>query len=85
MASMYYQILSEPPTINPIVLRQIFGLSPQEANVAVLIASGLSLAEIQTTMHLSRETIRNMLKKVFWKTDTHRQAELAVLLLQTVN
>jgi len=58
----------------------IFGLSPAEARLASFLANGASLEEAALQFGISRETVRNQLKAVFAKTDTHRQSELVALL-----
>jgi DNA-binding CsgD family transcriptional regulator/PAS domain-containing protein len=60
-------------------LRQSFGLTGQESKVAILIAEGLGLARVADEMGLRTLTVRNHLQRVFFKTGTGRQAELARL------
>lgn len=60
-------------------LEQIFGLTPAEARLALLLVDGKTLDEIAQKLHLSVATVRTQLKAVFEKTHTHRQAELVVL------
>ncbi len=55
------------------------GLSMAEARLAHRIAQGEKLKDIAETEGVTLETARTRLKSVFAKTDTHRQAELAVL------
>ena len=62
------------------VLAQTFGLSPAEARLASLMATGISPERVAEELGISRETVRNQLKAVFAKTDTHRQGELVALL-----
>jgi DNA-binding CsgD family transcriptional regulator len=62
------------------LLSSAFGLSPAEARLASFLADGASLDEAAHQFGISRETIRNQLKSVFAKTDTHRQSELVALL-----
>lgn len=62
------------------VLARAFGLSPAEARLGTLIATGISPARAAEELGLARETVRNELKAVFLKTDTHRQSELVALL-----
>ena len=60
-------------------LRQIFALTGQESKVALGVAEGRGLAEVAQIMGLSALTVRNHLQRVFAKTGTNRQAELARL------
>jgi DNA-binding CsgD family transcriptional regulator len=62
------------------VIAEIFSLSPAEAKVASMIASGSSPEQIADELVLSRETVRNQIKAVFGKTGVHRQNELAALM-----
>lgn len=55
------------------------GLSPCEIRVAMIIAQGKSAKQASRIIGRKHETIRNQLKSVFIKTDTHRQSALAVL------
>jgi DNA-binding CsgD family transcriptional regulator len=62
------------------VLAETFGLTPAETRVASIVAAGISIERAADQLGLSRETVRNHLKAVFAKTETHRQSELAALL-----
>ena len=66
------------------ILGELFGLTPAEANLAILLARGLSLAEVSETQHVSQHTARAQLKSVFAKTGVSRQAELVRLVLKSV-
>ena len=62
------------------MLVELFALTPAEARVASMIAAGSSPEEIAEELSLARETVRNQIKAIFAKTDTHRQNELAALI-----
>ncbi|HTW52859.1 MAG TPA: LuxR C-terminal-related transcriptional regulator [Stellaceae bacterium] len=62
------------------VIRQAFGLTEREAQIATLLAEGLSLPTIAERLRLGIGTIRNHVKSVFGKTGTRRQGELVALL-----
>jgi DNA-binding CsgD family transcriptional regulator len=64
----------------PDLLSQTFGLSPAEARLTSLMATGISPEQAAEELGIARETARNQLKAVFSKTDTHRQGELIALL-----
>lgn len=66
------------------ILGELFGLTPAEANLAILLARGLSLAEVSDSQHISLHTVRAQLKSVFAKTGVSRQAELVRLVLKSV-
>ena len=61
------------------ILIETFGLSAAEARLARRIGRGETLRAIAAAERMSVETMRTRLKSVFAKTDTHRQAELALL------
>ncbi|MDP4023761.1 helix-turn-helix transcriptional regulator [Methylobacterium sp. NEAU 140] len=61
-------------------LQKLFDLTPAEARLAVEIASGQTLSEISQRGGVSNATLRTQLSSLFTKTETRRQAELAVLL-----
>jgi len=64
------------------ILAKAFRLTPAEAKLASVIARGASPEIAAGELKISRETVRNQLKSVFAKTDTHRQSELVALILQ---
>jgi len=66
------------------ILAELFDLTPAEANLATLLARGLSLAAASTAQHISQHTARAQLKSIFAKTGVSRQAELVRLVLKSV-
>ncbi|MGL4176404.1 MAG: LuxR C-terminal-related transcriptional regulator [Dermatophilaceae bacterium] len=68
--------LSGPPRPEP--LRQDAGtptLSPREAEVLALVADGADTREIGRSLHVTEETVRTHLRRVFHKLDVHTRAE----------
>ncbi|MEP5568353.1 MAG: helix-turn-helix transcriptional regulator [Halioglobus sp.] len=65
-------------------LADLFDLTPAEANLAILLARGLSLAEVSETQNVSQHTARAQLKSIFAKTGVSRQAELVRLIIKSV-
>jgi len=65
-------------------LGELFGLTPAEANVAILLARGLSLAEVSQVQNISPHTARAQLKSIFAKTGVSRQAELVRMIIKSV-
>ena len=57
-----------------------FGMTEAEADVATWFLKGAPLEEIAKRRGVSLHTVRQQFKDVLKKTNTHRQAELAVLL-----
>ena len=62
-----------------------FRLSKVETELACLVASGASLAEAASSLHIKEQTARGYLKQIFVKTDTHRQVDLVRLLLTSIS
>lgn len=62
-------------------LEQTYGLTPAESRVALSLAGGLTVEDIAEQGQVTIGTVRNQLKQVLSKTDTHRQAALVRLLL----
>jgi DNA-binding CsgD family transcriptional regulator len=62
------------------ILREAFGLTPAQARIAIGFARGRDLREIAKDQGISIETVRTYFKVVLAKTNTCRQAELAILL-----
>ena len=67
-------------------LRDLFHLTPAEARLALALFEGLSPARGRrpTSFGVSFQTTRNQLARVYEKTHTRRQAELARLLMRIV-
>jgi DNA-binding CsgD family transcriptional regulator len=61
-----------------------FGLTPSEAKLACVIARGAPTDLAARELKISKETVRNQLKSVFAKTDTHRRSALVALLASRV-
>jgi DNA-binding CsgD family transcriptional regulator len=59
------------------ILRQLYPLSEQEAELAVRIAEGERLEEAAGNVGVTYQTARSYLKSIFMKLGVHRQAELA--------
>jgi DNA-binding CsgD family transcriptional regulator len=64
------------------ILRRLYGLTPREAALAVLLMNGVDLHDAAGQLDVSMNTARTHLRLVFEKTDTHRQSELVRLLLR---
>lgn len=64
----------------PELLRQVFGLSPAEADIAVRLARGESREAVAALRGVSLETVRSQVKALFAKLDIGREGELAARL-----
>ncbi|MBE9543045.1 MAG: alpha/beta hydrolase, partial [Proteobacteria bacterium] len=62
-------------------LQTLFNLSPAEARLAALLASGMSLNQAAEQSYISKNTAKVQLKSIFSKTGVSRQAELTKLIL----
>lgn len=65
---------------DPLIVKDLLGLSLGEARLASLIGTGKSPREAAQRMGITEESARTILKRVFLKTNTSRQSELAALL-----
>ena len=67
-----------PPSLGQ-TLRDKFGLSPRESELAVKLSDGTSLTEAADELAMKVSTARSHLHTIFLKTETKRQAELVAL------
>jgi DNA-binding CsgD family transcriptional regulator len=63
-------------------LRALYGLSAAEARLATLLIRGKGMREAADTLFISIHTARTHMKRIFAKTDTHRQSDLVRLILK---
>ncbi|WP_373079706.1 hypothetical protein [Zhongshania sp.] len=66
------------------VIIQLFGFTPTEAQLSLLLADGLSLDEASAALGMSRNTARTHLRSIFSKTGVSRQTLLVRLILKSV-
>lgn len=62
-------------------LKRLYSLTPSEAKLAELLASGTDLPKAARLLDISLSTVRTHLQRIYGKTDTHHQSELVALLL----
>jgi DNA-binding CsgD family transcriptional regulator len=70
--------------IESALVQKLFSFTPAEANLAIGLASGQSLDEIEGRMQIRHNTARAHLRSIFVKADVTRQAELVCLLANSV-
>lgn len=70
----------EPAGSGLAAARQMFDLTEAEAKLALGLASGLSLTEVAQQQGIRMTTARTHLARVFWKTGTRQQSQVAALL-----
>ncbi|MFK7978176.1 MAG: helix-turn-helix transcriptional regulator [Halioglobus sp.] len=83
-ALVFITDLNSQATVRYESLVDIYGLTKTEARVAALLSEGLPLEQIAQRLDHSVHTTRTVLKRIYSKTDTHRQSELVSLLLRGV-
>lgn len=66
------------------LVRRLFGLTRMEAQLALLLAEGLTLDEAAEQMNVRRNTARTHLRSIFCKTGVTRQTMLVRLMLNSV-
>lgn len=64
-------------------LSSLYGLTRGESALASRLVQGKSIEEAAQELFISTHTARTHLKRIFMKTDTHRQTELVVRMLLT--
>jgi DNA-binding CsgD family transcriptional regulator len=64
--------------VDEAVLIKLYGLTRGEAQLAAILLRGKSIEEAAAELFISPHTARTHLKRIFMKTDTHRQTELVV-------
>ena len=72
------------PEIDPDVLCELFGFTPSEALVALMLVQGEDLKTIGAARGLSSETVRTYCKRLFVKVGVKRQAEFVSRVLSSV-
>lgn len=70
--------------IDESVLCKLYGLTRGEAGLAAILIQGKSIEEAAAALFISPHTARTHLKRIFMKTDTHRQTELVVRIFSAV-
>jgi DNA-binding CsgD family transcriptional regulator len=63
------------------VLIELYSLTPSEARLALLLTTGRSVEESASELGIALSTARSVLKAIFAKTGTRRQADLVRMLL----
>jgi DNA-binding CsgD family transcriptional regulator len=63
-------------------LRELFNLSPAEAEVAIALGTGAAIDHVARDRGVKRNTLRCQLASIMERTGTHRQGELVALITQ---
>jgi DNA-binding CsgD family transcriptional regulator len=64
------------------VLNSLFGLTPAESRVALLLTDGHSVRRIAEMIGVKNSTLKSQLSSIYRKTSTSRQSELMRLMMQ---
>jgi DNA-binding CsgD family transcriptional regulator len=76
-------LITDPERRRPVAadtLRQMYGLTPREATLALMLVEGHTLEAAAERLKMRYETARTHLRRILSKTQTSRQAELVMLL-----
>lgn len=79
--------LQEVGALQPLpgeVLVKLYGLTPAETRLLVLLAQAMTLREAADTLGAGKATVKSHLQSVFEKTGTRRQAEAVKLVLSAL-
>jgi DNA-binding CsgD family transcriptional regulator/PAS domain-containing protein len=79
--------VSDPETGSQVptqVITRLFGFTPTEANLVMLLVNGLTLDEVAQQLNITRNTARTHLRSMFHKTGVGRQTLLVSLILKSV-
>jgi DNA-binding CsgD family transcriptional regulator len=71
--------------VNTSFLVKLYGLTRGEATLAASLMRGKSIEEAARELFISPHTARTHLKRIFMKTDTHRQTELVIRALPALS
>ena len=80
-------LLSDPDVLDlppPAMVREVFNLTPAEADIALAVGGGQTLKEIAQQRGCSVNTVRTLVGRAFTKTGCRRQSEL-VRVISTLN
>lgn len=78
--------INDPDLLNPSidqVLKHLYGLTTAETQVTAQLIKGSSSQEICKSLQIGKETFKSHLKRIFKKTDTHKQSELVSFVLRS--
>lgn len=79
VAAIFVATRSTPPRAPSQLIRALFGLTDAETRVYESIVTGATVAQTASRFGVEPSTVRSHLLRIFEKTGTHRQSELAAL------
>lgn len=75
---------NQKPEASAQLLNELFGLTPTEAKLAIMLTSGFTIETASQKLNVSRHTVRAHLRSIFAKTGASGQTMLVRLLLNSV-
>lgn len=81
--ALFISSRDQPVAASTELLRELFGLTPAEAKLSVLLANGLTIEAISDELGISQHTTRAHLRSIFSKTHVSRQSELVRMILSS--
>ena len=83
-AAIFVQDPVTVPILPGVALAKIYGLTPGELRVLLAMSPGLGVKEAADILGISETTAKTHLQRIFSKTGTSKQAELLILLRNSV-
>jgi|SRR6185437_2607641 DNA-binding CsgD family transcriptional regulator/PAS domain-containing protein len=77
LAAVFAHLVERAPSTHH--LCEFYHMTPAEARLTTLIVSGRSLLAAAAELHISKNTARTHMKRIYMKTETHRQVDLVRL------
>ncbi|MDQ6618476.1 MAG: helix-turn-helix transcriptional regulator [Pseudomonadota bacterium] len=81
LALLIFHDTGQSTCFDPLLIAEMFDLTPAEARISVRLAAGASLSHIAKEAHVSQSTVRTQMKAIMAKLDVHRQSDLVRILL----
>jgi len=79
IAAVFVASRTTPPPALVELVQALFGLTSAESKVFERVASGSTVAQTALRLAIQPSTVRSHLLRIFEKTGTHRQGDLAIL------
>lgn len=83
-AAIFVQDPVTVPVLPGVALAKIYGLTPAELRVLLAMSPGLGIKEAADILGIGETTAKTHLQRIFSKTGTSKQAELMILLRNSV-
>ncbi len=72
------------PRLDPAVLAAMYGLTPSESRIAAQVACGMTLDEAADALHVSINTVKTHLRRLYEKLDANRQPQVVARLNRSI-